>query len=121
MAKTFTFEEAAAPATFSFEEALGPAEAGGTGLIQSARSAPMLYGEDPTTGPMQPQSSMPAGAQTISVGGGVPSAGMVDRAMAEGGQLRDEFFSGVDQGVASVKNVNVAMQANRLIETLARI
>ncbi len=56
MAKTFTFEEASAPSTFTFEEALGPAGGADAGLIQSARSAPMLYGEDPTTGPMQPQS-----------------------------------------------------------------
>jgi len=63
--------------------------------------------------------STPRSAQatfTVSTG---PSG--AERVAKELGQLRDEAFSGVDQGIAGVKNINAAAMAKRMQDTQARI
>jgi hypothetical protein len=47
--------------------------------------------------------------------------GVLDRIGTELGQLRDEAFSGIEQAVSAVKNVNAAGQAKRLQSTQEQI
>ena len=45
--------------------------------------------------------------------------GIIDKMTGELGQLRDEFFTGVDSAVAGVKTLNAGIQMRRLQETEA--
>jgi len=50
-----------------------------------------------------------------------PKKGVLERIGSELGQLRDEAFSGIDQGVAAVKNINAAGLANRLMAVESKV
>lgn len=113
---TFSFEEAATPpakpaaaATFSFEEAAGQ----GSTMAPAAVQPKATRATDSEIDQLATASATPGSAAGQINAAPAPS-GKTSAIGEELGQLRDEFFTGVDNTRAALKTVNVAAQANQL-------
>ncbi len=107
-----------------FSGELDPAPAGALLPFEGQLDAPSdliaFEGElDQDTQPglaFTPSTSTPAGARsTAVVAGGDSDSGSAGGIGAELGNLRDQFFSGVDRTRAAVKSVGMGAQANQLL------